>query len=110
MRKAIFIILTTAAIPTTSWSLENCTATENVVVSYSATHSCKPGYYLSNGTCLECPERRDDKGNIINPGITSADKNTVGITACYQQTGGTYEYSDNTGTFILSGTGKCSHN
>lgn len=103
MRKAIFIILTTAAIPKTSWSLENCTTTENVVVSYSATHSCKPGYYLSNGSCLECPERAT--------GVTSADKNTIGITACYQtptdSNGNAIEYSDNTGSYTISGN--CYH-
>jgi len=106
MKKIICILTVAFLIPHSVWAATLLGCKE----SSSKYTACKPGYYLSNGTCLDCPERRDEKGNIINPGIISADKNTVGITACYQQTGGTYEYSDNTGTFILSGTGKCSHN
>lgn len=34
--------------------------------------ACKPGYYLSAGTCVACPESG-----------TSADKNNSGITDCY---------------------------
>ena len=60
-----------------------CTATTKTYT------SCKPGYYLSGGTCQSCPS-----------GGTSADKNTGGVTACYLPSGTTG--SDSTGSYTYT--------
>lgn len=108
MIKLLFVFLTMYVIPNTGWAdtiglLTNCSTQDTETVTYSKDIACKPGYYLSNGSCLECPERAT--------GVTSADKNTIGITACYQtptdSNGNAIEYSDNTGSYTISGN--CYH-
>ncbi|MBQ2005643.1 MAG: hypothetical protein II219_02430 [Alphaproteobacteria bacterium] len=99
MKKIICILTAAFFIPHNVWgaTLLGCQESSS---KYTA---CKPGYYLSNGSCLECPERAT--------GVTSADKNTIGITACYQtptdSNGNAIEYSDNTGSYTISGN--CYH-
>lgn len=56
--------------------------------------SCKPGYYLSSGTCMRCPSSGGAYG-------TSADRNTGGITECYLPSGTTG--SDSSGSFTYTG-------
>lgn len=58
--------------------------------------SCKPGYYLENGACLECPSSGGTAGQ-------SADKNDTGITACYIPSGSTFSDTTGSGTY----TGNC---
>lgn len=99
MKKIICILTVAFLIPHSVWAATLLGCKE----SSSKYTACKPGYYLSNGTCLECPERAT--------GVTSADKNTIGITACYQtptdSNGNAIEYSDNTGSYTISGN--CYH-
>ncbi|MBQ5700183.1 MAG: hypothetical protein IIV74_02735 [Alphaproteobacteria bacterium] len=61
-----------------------CTANAPIYV------SCKPGYYLENGNCVQCP--KSDLAGIYG---TSADKNTGDKTSCYIPAGTTF--SDATG-------------
>lgn len=99
MKKIICILTVAFLIPHSVWAATLLGCKE----SSSKYTACKPGYYLSNGTCLECPERAT--------GVTSADRNTIGITACYQtptdSNGNAIEYSDNTGSYTISGN--CYH-
>lgn len=99
MKKIICILTVAFLIPHSVWAATLLGCRE----SSSKYTACKPGYYLSNGTCLECPERAT--------GVTSADRNTIGITACYQtptdSNGNAIEYSDNTGSYTISGN--CYH-
>ncbi|MBR2342314.1 MAG: hypothetical protein IKA73_02535 [Alphaproteobacteria bacterium] len=99
MKKIICILTVAFLIPHSVWAATLLGCLE----SSSKYTACKPGYYLSNGTCLECPERAT--------GVTSADRNTIGITACYQtptdSNGNAIEYSDNTGSYTISGN--CYH-
>ncbi len=99
MKKIICILTVAFLIPHSVWAATLLGCKE----SSSKYTACKPGYYLSNGSCLECPERAT--------GVTSADRNTIGITACYQtptdSNGNAIEYSDNTGSYTISGN--CYH-
>ncbi len=79
----IFIILIMPAISNAA-----CEATDKTYT------SCKPGYYLSSGTCVRCPA----SGGVYG---TSADKNTGGITSCYILSGNTG--SDSSGSFKYTG-------
>lgn len=60
--------------------------------------ACKAGYYLSDGNCLPCPLLGDVYG-------TSADKNTVGITACCLPSNTVAE--DETGNFTIESANCC---
>ncbi len=77
MRKAILLFI---IILTNTSAYAACTSEGT---SY---YACKPGYYLSGGNCIACPD-----------GGTSADRNNTGIGACYLPAGTTG--SDTTGKY-----------
>lgn len=89
MKKYILMSVIAGMLPVIGARAE-CEATTKT---YTA---CKPGYYLSGGNCLECPSSGGIKG-------TSADKNNIGITACYIPAGTAFSDSGGSGTY----TGDC---
>ena len=82
------IIIYTLAMTAISYAYADCVDTGIVYV------SCKPGYYLSSGDCVRCPEYGDTYG-------TTTDKNKGDISSCYLSAGtyydpkGTFEYTEN---------------
>lgn len=93
MKKNICILTVAFLIPHSVWAatLLGCQESSSKYI------ACKPGYYLENSTCKECPNIANNKG-------TSADKNDGGITDCYL-TPGTYE--DESGTFKIPENNNC---
>lgn len=79
MKKVCLFSIVVAAF-ITNGAYADCT------VSGTKYYACKPGYYLSSGNCVRCP----------NSG-TTVDNNTGGITSCYIPSGTTG--SDGTGSF-----------
>lgn len=82
MRKILLIAALFGAAITNAHA--ECVATTKT---YTA---CKPGYYLTNGNCVACPD-----------GGTSDDNNNAGITACYLSAGTASD--DNTGEYTYTG-------
>lgn len=98
MRNIAFIFLLAFSMNTSVLAMSNCVQeTNETTLDGTVVVACKPGYYLENSTCKECPNIANNKG-------TSADKNAGGITDCYL-TPGTYE--DESGTFKIPENNNC---
>ena len=66
--------------------------------------SCKAGYYLDSGQCIQCPSA---EFMATGSTVTSANNNSNGITDCYLPSG---VYTDAGGTFETGKSGEnCPH-
>ena len=101
MKKNICILTVAFLIPHSVWAatLLGCQESSSKYI------ACKPGYYLENSTCKECPTDNITLPNATNNDsiVTSEDGNKTGISACYlKPTNGEQAYQDKNGSFTIS--------
>lgn len=86
--KKLLLVFVYVAYPVAGYA--ECVALQTV---YTA---CKPGYYLSDGQCLQCPP----SDSIM---ATTADKNSGDKTSCFIQSDTNFSDESGYGTY----TGNC---